>query len=55
MRGMDCKDPSHDDVHFNGQDDNDLERQVRQHISEAHAGMSPDEAPGMVTAAAYDE
>ena len=56
MRGLDCSDPStHPDEHFSGQDDDDLERQVRQHIAEAHPGMSPDDARGIVTQGAYDE
>lgn len=55
MRGLDCKDPSHEDVHFSGQDDDDLERQLRQHISDAHAGMSPDDARGIVAQGAREE
>lgn len=56
MRGLDCSDPStHPDVHFSGQDDDDLERQVRQHITDTHTGMSPDEARGIVAKNAHDE
>ena len=56
MRGFDCSDPgTHADIHFSGADDTDIERQVRAHISEAHPDMSPDEAPQMVAASAYDE
>lgn len=56
MRGLDCSDPStHPDVHFTGQDDDDLERQVREHIADAHPGMSPDEARRIVAQNAHDE
>ena len=56
MRGFDCSDPgTHDDVHFTGADDADVERQVRAHIMEAHPGMNPDEAKQMVATSAYDE
>lgn len=56
MRGLDCKDPgSHEDVHFVGADDDDLVRQVRDHITDLHPNMSPDQAATIVTEGAYDE
>ena len=55
MRAMDCTDESHAKVHFSGADDNDLIRQVREHIGVAHPKMSQDEAEGIVAEAAYDE
>ena len=56
MRGLDCSDPNtHPDVHFTGQDDDDLERQVRQHIGESHPDMSPEDARGIVAQGAHDE
>ncbi len=55
MRGMDCTDESHAKIHFTGTDDNDLIRQVRQHIAVAHPHMSQDEAEGIVAESAQDE
>ena len=56
MRALDCQDPeTHADVHFKGSDDDDLVRQVQDHIRQAHTGMSPDEAQEIVREGAYDE
>jgi hypothetical protein len=55
MRGLDCQHPAHDDVHFDAEDDSDLERQVRQHIEDAHPDMSPDDARGIVAQGAYEQ
>lgn len=55
MRALDCKDPSHEDVHASAQNDEELTEVVRQHIAQAHPGMSPDDAAGIVAQDAYDE
>lgn len=56
MRALDCEDPAnHPDVHFTGADDDDLVRQVAEHIRQAHADMSPDQARQIVTEGSYDE
>ena len=54
-RGMDCQHDTHDDVHFSGSDDQDLEGQVRQHRDEYHPEMSDDDVKQIVAANAYDE
>jgi hypothetical protein len=54
-RGLDCKDEAHDDIHFSGADDQDLENQVRTHRDEYHQEMSDDDVRGIVAANAYDE
>lgn len=54
-RGLDCKDEAHDDIHFSGADDQDLENQVLKHRDEYHQGMSDDEMREIVAAHAYDE
>lgn len=54
-RGLDCKDPAHDDTHFTGVDDQDLENQVRTHRDEYHQEMSDDDVRNIVAANAYDE
>ena len=54
-RALDCKDGAHDDVHFSGSDDQDLERQVRAHRDQYHQELSDDEVREVVTANAYDE
>lgn len=55
MRGFDCNDPTHGDKHFTGQTDEDIERQVRDHLATAHPEMRPEQATQMVTKGAYDE
>lgn len=56
MRGFDCSDSgTHEDIHFTGQDDTDLEPQVRDHIAQLHPDMNPDEARAMIAQDAYDE
>ena len=54
-RGMDCQHDAHDDVHFSGGDDQDLERQVRAHRDEYHQEMSDEDVRQIVAANAYDE
>lgn len=55
MRAVDCKDPGHGDLHVTAATDEELTEKVRQHISDAHPGMSPDDASGIVSQDAYDE
>jgi predicted small metal-binding protein len=55
MRALDCKDPSHDDVHVTAGSDDELTQIVRQHITDAHPDMSPDMAADIVAQDAYDE
>ncbi len=55
MRALDCKDPSHDDVHVTAESDDELTQIVRQHITDAHPDMSPDMAADIVAQDAYDE
>lgn len=55
MRALDCKHPSHDDVHVTAGSDDELTQIVRQHITDAHPDMTPDQAEGIVAQGAYDE
>ncbi len=55
MRGLDCVHPAHDDVHVTADTDEELEQIVRQHISELHPDMTPDQAMEIVAQNAYDE
>ncbi len=55
MRALDCKHPSHEDLHVTAQSDDELKQSVRQHITEAHPDLSPDPADGIVAQGAYDE
>jgi predicted small metal-binding protein len=55
MRAVDCIHPAHEDLHATAETDDELEQQVRQHISEAHPDMSPDQAADIVAGGAYDE
>lgn len=55
MRALDCKDPAHEDMHVTAATDDELIEKVRQHISEVHPDMSPEEATGIVRQGAYDE
>ena len=54
-RGMDCQHEAHDDVHFSGSDDQEIERQVRAHRDQYHEEMSDDDVREVVAANAYDE
>lgn len=54
-RGLDCRDQAHDDIHFSGSDDADLERQVREHRDEFHQEMSDDDVKQVVGQGSYDE
>lgn len=55
MRAVDCVHPAHEDLHATAETDDQLIGKVRQHISEAHPDMSPDDANGIVAQGAYDE
>lgn len=55
MRALDCKHPSHDDVHVTAASDEELKGIVRQHITDAHPDMTPDQADDIVAQGAYDE
>jgi hypothetical protein len=55
MRALDCNHPAHDDLHVTAESDDQLEQKVREHISDAHPDMSPDDASGIVAEGAYDE
>ena len=55
MRGLDCVDAAHEDMHFSGADDDDLVKQVKQHRDQYHPEMTDDQAREIVTANAYDE
>ena len=55
MRAMDCKHPAHEDMHATAATDEELVQKVRQHISETHPDMSPDQATEIVAQGAYDE
>ena len=55
MRAVDCVHPAHEDVHATAATDDELVEQVRQHITQAHPDMSPDEATQIVAQGAYDE
>ena len=55
MRAVDCVDPTHEDVHATAETDEELVEKIRQHIAEAHPGMSPAMAQEIVTRDAYDE
>lgn len=54
-RGLDCQHQAHDDVHFSGSDDEDLERQVREHRDQYHQEMSDADVRQVVATGAYDE
>jgi hypothetical protein len=55
MRGLDCKHPAHEDMHFTGADDDDLVRQVQQHRDQYHQEMSDEDVQQVVSQNAYDE
>jgi predicted small metal-binding protein len=55
MRALDCTDPSHGNMHITAQDDDDLTRQVEQHIADSHPEMTTDQARTIVAEGAYDE
>jgi hypothetical protein len=56
MRAHDCRDEGgHGDLHFRGVDDEDLIRQVREHLKDAHPDRDPDDAEAIVRQGAYDE
>lgn len=54
-RGLDCKHEAHDDVHFSGVDDQDLQNQVRAHRDEYHPELSDGDVRNIVAVNAYDE
>ena len=56
MRALDCTHPAHEQpIHATAENDQELEQRVRQHISEVHPDMSPDQARQIVAEGAYDE
>ena len=55
MRAMDCVHPAHEDMHATAETDEQLVEKVRQHITEVHPDMSPDEATQVVAQTAYNE
>lgn len=55
MRALDCVHPAHEDMHATAATDTELIEKVRQHITEAHPDMSPEEALDLVRQNAYDE
>ena len=55
MRAVDCVHPAHEDVHATAATDDELVEQVRQHITQVHPDMSPDDATEIVAQGAYDE
>ncbi len=55
MRALDCNDPSHDNMHITGENDEDLTRQVEQHIADSHPELTRDEARTIVAEGAYEE
>lgn len=55
VRALDCVHPAHEDTHVTAESDDELVEKVRQHISEVHPDMSPEDAEGIVAQAAYDE
>ena len=56
MRALDCTHPAHETaIHVTAENDQELEQKVRQHISEVHTDMTPDQARDIVAQGAYDE
>jgi hypothetical protein len=55
MRGMDCSHPTHEDVHFSAESDDELVTQVQQHRDDYHPEMSDDDVRQIVSQNAYDE
>lgn len=55
MRALDCIHPAHEDMHATAETDEELEQKVRQHISEVHPDMRPDDASEIVAQNAYNE
>jgi predicted small metal-binding protein len=55
MRAIDCIHPAHEDMHATAATDEELVQKVREHISQAHPEMSPDQATEIVTQNVYDE
>ena len=54
-RGLDCKHAAHEDVHFSGADDQDLQNQVRAHRNEYHPELSDGDIRNIVAVTAYDK
>jgi predicted small metal-binding protein len=54
-RGLDCKDPAHDDIHFTAENDDELFRKIQGHRDEYHSEMSDDEIKQLISSAAYNE
>ena len=55
MRALDCVHPAHEDKHVTAETDEELVEKVREHITQAHPDMGPDQAQGIVAQGAYDE
>jgi hypothetical protein len=55
MRALDCIHPAHEDMHATAGTDEELVEKVREHITEVHPDMDPDQAEGIVAQGAYDE
>ena len=55
MRAFDCVHEAHEDVHFTGENDEDITAQVLKHRDQYHPEMNDDDLRQAVAQGAYDE
>jgi hypothetical protein len=55
MRGIDCKEPPHEAMHFTGATDDELIDQLLRHRDQYHLHVTDDQVRESVAQAAYDE